>query len=355
MLLDNQREVTFVENVTDIDDPLFERAERDGIDWRELAADQINLFRNDMATLSVIPPAAFVGATEVIPEVIELVGNLVEAGAAYVVDDAEFPDIYARFDATSEFGYVSHYSRAVMDELFAERGGDPQRPGKKDSLDALIWRAERPGEPSWDSPFGPGRPGWHVECAAIAAKYLSVPFTIQGGGSDLQFPHHEYSAAHAEAGYHTSRMASHYVHTGMIALEGTKMSKSLGNLVFINELTKKGHDPSAMRLGVFNSHYRGDRDWSQEILEEGERRLATWRAAAARPTDPEADRRAVAGLRQCLADDLDTPAALAVIDEWAIAGAAHGHDSAGSSGPAEHDKHLVARALKALLGVSLLP
>jgi hypothetical protein len=191
----NGHEVHYVQNVTDVDDPLFERAERDGIDWRDLGARETDLFREDMEALRVVPPQDYIGAVESIDEVIELVGRLLENGAAYIVDDPEFPDVYYRADATEQFGYESGYDRATMDRLFAERGGDPDRPGKRDPIDALLWRAARPGEPSWPSPQGPGRPGWHVECAAIAANRLGVGFDIQGGGSDLIFPHHEFSAA----------------------------------------------------------------------------------------------------------------------------------------------------------------
>src|SRR5699024_1984611 len=204
----------------DVDDPLFERAERDGVDWRELGTSQIDLFRSDMETLAVIPPQDYIGAIESIDEVIEMVSTLLEEGAAYVVDDPEYPDVYASINATENFGYESNYDAATMAELFAERGGDPDRPGKRNPMDALLWRAAREGEPSWESPFGPGRPGWHIECSAIATNRLGHSFDIQGGGSDLMFPHHEFSAAHAEAAHGVERMAKHYVHAGMISQDG---------------------------------------------------------------------------------------------------------------------------------------
>ncbi len=166
--LDAGHRVNYVQNITDVDDPLFERANRDGIDWRELADRETALFAEDMTALRVLPPHAYVAATEAIGEVVELVEKMLASGAAYVVDDAEHPDVYFRADATAQFGYESGYDRDTMLRLFGERGGDPDRAGKSDELDALLWRAERPGEPSWPSPFGPGRPGWHVECAAIA-------------------------------------------------------------------------------------------------------------------------------------------------------------------------------------------
>jgi len=183
---DAGHEVHYVQNVTDVDDPLFERADRDGENWMDLGTREIALFREDMEALRVLPPRDYIGAIESIGEVIELVDKLVASGAAYTVDDAEFPDIYFRADANPEFGYESWYDRATMDKYFAERGGDPDRVGKRDPLDALLWRAERTGEPSWPSPFGPGRPGWHVECAAIALNRIGTGFDIQGGQrSDL--------------------------------------------------------------------------------------------------------------------------------------------------------------------------
>ena len=170
--LDSGRSVHYVQNITDVDDPLFERADRDGIDWRDLGAREIQLFREDMSALRVLPPHDYVAATDAIDEVIELIEKMLTSGAAYIVDDPENPDVYFRADATAQFGYESGYDHETMRTLFAERGGDPERAGKADELDALLWRAVRPGEPSWPSPFGPGRPGWHVECAAIALTRL---------------------------------------------------------------------------------------------------------------------------------------------------------------------------------------
>ena len=316
-LLDNGYKVHYVQNITDVDDPLFERAERDGVDWRELGTSQIDLFRSDMELLSVLPPQDYVGAMEAIDEVTEMVGKLLDAGAAYIVDDPESPDVYASIEATEAFGYESNYSAAEMEEFFAERGGDPERPGKRNPLDALIWRAHREGEPAWDSPFGPGRPGWHIECSAIATNRLGASFDIQGGGSDLKFPHHEFSAAHAEAALGVERMAQVYVHTGMIGLDGVKMSKSLGNLVFVHKLVEAGVDPSAIRLGVFAGHYRSERDWSDEVLHAANERLANWRKALENPGSVDAAQALVDAVRLALSNDLDTPAALQAVDEWA--------------------------------------
>jgi len=343
--LDAGHDVHYVQNVTDVDDPLFERAERDGVDWRELGTRETELFRTDMAALRVLPPRDYVAATEAIAEVIELVEKLLAAGAAYVVDDPQYPDVYFRANATAQFGYESGYDRATMDRLFAERGGDPQRPGKHDRLDALLWRAQRPGEPSWPSPFGPGRPGWHIECAAIALSRLGAEIDIQGGGSDLIFPHHEFSAAHAECVTGERRFARHYVHAGMIGWDGHKMSKSRGNLVLVSRLRTDGVDPAAIRLGLLAGHYRADRFWSDEVLEAANARLHRWRSAVALPSGPDpAD--LVARVRTYLADDLDTPKALAAIDAWCADALAHGGDVADAGAT-------VATMTDALLGVEL--
>ncbi|NEW48821.1 cysteine--1-D-myo-inosityl 2-amino-2-deoxy-alpha-D-glucopyranoside ligase [Nocardia cyriacigeorgica] len=337
--------VHYVQNVTDVDDPLFERAARDGVDWRDLGTGEIELYREDMTALRIIPPRDYVGAIESVDEVVEFVGKLVASGAAYTVDDAEFPDIYFRADATEQFGYESSYDRATMERLFAERGGDPDRPGKRDPIDALLWRAARPDEPSWPSPFGPGRPGWHIECAAIAVNRLGTEFDIQGGGSDLIYPHHEYSAAHAEALAAGRRFARHYVHAGLIGLDGEKMSKSRGNLVLVSKLRRAGVDPAAIRLGLLAGHYRQDRMWTDAVLAEAVARLDRWRRATALTASGDATD-TIARLRQHLADDLDTPKALAAIDNWADEALTYGGTDTGA--PAA-----VATAIDALLGVQL--
>ncbi|WP_328857930.1 cysteine--1-D-myo-inosityl 2-amino-2-deoxy-alpha-D-glucopyranoside ligase [Williamsia herbipolensis] len=338
-------EVHYVQNVTDVDDPLFERADRDGEDWRDLGARETQLFRDDMTALRVLPPRHYIGAVESIDEVIEVVDKLLASGAAYIVDDEQYPDIYFSTDATPQFGYESNYDHDTMAAFFAERGGDPQRPGKRDPLDALIWRAARDGEPSWPSPHGPGRPGWHIECAAIALNRLGSPIDVQGGGSDLIFPHHEFSAAHAEALTGERRFARHYVHTGMVGLDGEKMSKSRGNLVFVSKLRAADVDPNAIRVGLLADHYRTDRMWSDDALATAHTRLSSWRDAVSRPTGPDPTD-TIARVRQHLADDLDTPKALAALDAWA-ADAVRGLGSSTTAGTE------VEHALDTLLGVEL--
>ncbi|WP_306214950.1 cysteine--1-D-myo-inosityl 2-amino-2-deoxy-alpha-D-glucopyranoside ligase [Actinoplanes sp. RD1] len=337
--------VTYVQNVTDIDDPLLERANRDGEDWIVLAMRETALFREDMEALRMIPPAHYVGAVESIPRIAGHVRELMADGAAYALEDGT-GDVYFDLAAAPRFGYESNLSREEMLVLSAERGGDPERPGKRDPLDPLLWRGARDGEPAWDGgDLGPGRPGWHIECATIALGLLGTTIDVQGGGSDLLFPHHECSAAHAERLTGDAPFASHYVHAGMIGLDGEKMSKSKGNLVFVSRLRGDGVDPMAVRLGLMSGHYRTDRSWTDDVLKEGEKRLARWRAAAAAPAGPSGEG-LLAAVREALGHDLDTPAALALVDAWADAATAGAGDDAAA--PA-----LMAKTVDALLGVRL--
>jgi L-cysteine:1D-myo-inositol 2-amino-2-deoxy-alpha-D-glucopyranoside ligase len=303
--------VHYVQNTTDVDDPLLERANDTGDDWRALAAREIQLYRDDMTALRVLPPREYAGAVESIPLIIEFIELLRSRGATYELDG----DVYFPISADPRFGSVSRLSPAQMLPLFAERGGDPGRKGKKDPLDALLWQAERPGEPSWDSPFGPGRPGWHVECAAISVRNLGMSFDIEGGGSDLAFPHHEMGASHAEIATGERPHARSYVHAGMVALDGEKMSKSRGNLVFVSGLRRDGADPMAIRLALLGHHYRSDWAWTADDLTAAEARLARWREAGQLAGGPAAHD-LVADVRRHLADDLNAPAAVAAVDRW---------------------------------------
>jgi L-cysteine:1D-myo-inositol 2-amino-2-deoxy-alpha-D-glucopyranoside ligase len=421
---DAGKRVTYVQNVTDVDDPLLERASRDGEDWRDLAAREIELYWSDMTALRLLPPDRYIGAVEAIPLIEDFSRMLADRGSLYEIDG----DVYFSRAADRDFGSVSGLDADSMVRLAAENGGDPARPGKKDPVDPMVWLAARPGEPSWPSEFGPGRPGWHVECAAIATHYLGRTFDVQAGGRDLIFPHHEMSASHARValdGSGESPFARRYAHAGMVRLDGEKMSKSRGNLVFVSKLLAAGNDPMAVRLAIISHHYRADWDWTGAALAAAADRLATWRAAVAASTaDPGAGDSAgdsaggagdsaggagagdsagdsaggagagesagdsaggagdqaggggdsaggagawangagagawangageraddgsavLAALRQRLADDLDTPGMIAVLDEWAeeaLAGRAAG------SGP------LVRAAVDALLGIAL--
>ncbi|WP_214365105.1 cysteine--1-D-myo-inosityl 2-amino-2-deoxy-alpha-D-glucopyranoside ligase [Pseudonocardia sp. H11422] len=338
-------DVHYVQNVTDIDDPLLERAARDQDDWVVLGMRETALFREDMESLRVLPPRHYIGAVEAMGEIAEVVGKLLASGAAYRIDDPEYPDVYFDSTVTGRFGYESNYDEPTMIQLSRERGGDPDRPGKRHPADALLWRMARPGEPSWESDLGTGRPGWHVECAAIALNRLGPQIDLNGGGSDLIFPHHEFGAAHAEAFTEVHPFARHYAHTGMIGLDGEKMSKSRGNLVFVSKLRAEGVDPNAIRLALLAGHYRTDRAWTPDLLAEAQARLARWREAVTLGVGPDAAD-LVAALRTHLADDLDTPRALAAVDAWAAE--ALTRRGRGAAAPA-----LARDAIDALLGVAL--
>src|SRR6478609_3101383 len=302
--------VRYVQNITDIDDPLLERAERDGIDWRDLATREIALFREDMTALAVIPPDEYLGAVESIPTFVGPIEKLVVDGWAYAVPapDASRPgaqDFYFDVARDPRFGSVSHLDEAGMMEVFAERGGDPDRAGKRNRLDALLWRAHREGEPEWDGgSLGSGRPGWHIECACSA-----------------------------------------FVHQGMVGLDGEKMSKSKGNLVLVSQLRRDGIDPMAIRLALLARHHAHDWIWTHDQLVEAQQRLATWREALSCNGGPVADQ-TVDDIRAALADDLDSPRALEAVDRWASQALSRGGDDPGAPG-------ILGRALDALLGVRL--
>jgi L-cysteine:1D-myo-inositol 2-amino-2-deoxy-alpha-D-glucopyranoside ligase len=338
-------EVTYVQNVTDVDDPLLERATKVNIDWVELAERETELFRQDMTALRVLPPAHYTGAVESIPLVIELIERLQETGALYRVDE----DLYFSVTADPAFGEVSGLDRDEMLRIFPERGGDPDRPGKKDPLDCIVWRAERPGEPSWESPFGPGRPGWHIECTSMAMKFLGPAFDVQAGGSDLVFPHHEMSAGHSQVAEPDVPFAKAYAHAGMVAYDGEKMSKSKGNLVFVSALRNSDVDPMAIRLVLLRHHYRSDWEWTDALLWDAVDTVALWRQAlalgAGAPAAP-----VVEEILAALADDLDAPRALRAVDRWVAA--TLGTDGLADTSDPDAAMSMIA-ALDAALGLSL--
>ena len=355
--LDAGHHVTYTQNVTDVDDPLLERAERDGVDWRELALRETDRYRRDMEALRIVPPAHLIGAVEAVPLIDRFAERLAARGSLYDLDG----DTYFARCADPAFGALSGpdsapgLSLAQMTALSAERGGDPDRPGKKDPLDVLVWRAERPGEPAWDSRFGPGRPGWHVECAAIAVEFLGAAFDVQAGGSDLVFPHHEMSASHARVACAADGrvFARVYAHSGMVAYQGQKMSKSLGNLVFVSKLRDSGTDPMAIRLAILAHHYRSDWEWTPEVLAGATTRLTRWRTAvssatgSARAPGAPAAEDVLRAVRERLAEDLDAPGALAAVDTWADAVLT----APGSVPPT--DARLIRDTADALLGIAL--
>ena len=308
-------EVNYIQNITDIDDPLLERANRDGVDWRALAHSQIDLFRSDMEALRVLPPEHYEGAVDAIPDVIAAIKKLEASGAVYKVDNDEYFEVHK----DSGFGSESHLNSSQMLEIFAERGGDPNRAGKRDPLDALLWLAERTGEPSWPSDLGAGRPGWHIECAAIALKFADQTGTtiidIQGGGNDLIFPHHEMSASQVRV-LTGKEFAAAYVHAGLIGLDGEKMSKSKGNLVFVSKLISEGVDPMVIRWALLKRHYREDYMWLRTEINVAKLELDTLKRALQRENVPHTEDLVLA-IYEALADDLDSPRAISLINEWA--------------------------------------
>lgn len=338
-------EVVYVQNVTDVDDPLLERATKVGMDWSELAEREIALFREDMEALRVLPPEHYVGAVESIPLAIDLILDLQAAGAVYDVDG----DLYYSVTADPAFGDVSGWTREQMLEVYPDRGGDPERAGKRDALDCLLWRAERPGEPSWDSPFGPGRPGWHVECTAIAREHLGSAFDVQGGGSDLVFPHHEMGAGHGQVAEPGRPFALAYAHAGMVAFDGEKMSKSRGNLVFVSALRRSDVDPMAIRLSLLRHHYRADWEWTDDQLWDAVDTLTQWRKAlslgAGAAAEPVVD-----DVLAALAADLDAPQAIRSVQAWVDATLGTTGLADTSDDDAAADIH---RLLDAALGLSL--
>jgi L-cysteine:1D-myo-inositol 2-amino-2-deoxy-alpha-D-glucopyranoside ligase len=336
--------VNYVQNITDIDDPLLERAIRDGVDWRVLAESQIDLFRSDMVALHIIPPANYIGAVEAIPLVIEAIKSLQSADTVYKVDD----DYYFKVRSDRDFGSRSHLSQEEMLLIFSQRGGDPARTGKVDPLDALLWLAQRPDEPGWKSEFGSGRPGWHIECCAIALNYLdidleqSTSIDIQGGGSDLIFPHHEMSAAQSKA-INGKEFAANYVHAGMIGLDGEKMSKSKGNLIFVSRMLQEGIDPMAIRTALMSHHYRKDHMWEASDLANATIFINDLRITLARmevaPTDSVIDE-----IIQSMAQDLNSPLAISALQNWI------NETNEGATGGSAGE---LGRAIDALLGITL--
>jgi L-cysteine:1D-myo-inositol 2-amino-2-deoxy-alpha-D-glucopyranoside ligase len=344
LLMIQGRKVSYVQNITDVDDPLLERAIRDNLDWRVLATKEIDLFKDDMTALRVIPPKHYIGAVEAIPLVIKAIEKLIAKNAVYKIEN----DLYFDVESDPDFGGRSHLPMDEMINIFAQRGGDPTLAGKRNKLDCLLWRAHREGEPSWDSPFGPGRPGWHIECTAIALEYLGSSITIQGGGSDLIFPHHEMCAAQGEV-MNDQPFAQYFMHTGMIGYQGEKMSKSRGNLVFVSKLREAGIDSMAIRLALLANHYRSDREWDDLLLEQATNRLERWRKGFAKPEGPDIAE-TISGVIHSLNNDLDTTAALSHIDAWVEKAIA---DSSTENEAKLANTGSLARFVDALLGVAI--
>src|SRR5215217_2752485 len=324
-------EVVYCQNVTDVDDDVLRRAASNGEDYLELGRRETAAYLDDMDALNIARPDYFPRATGEIPAMLELAGRLVDGGHAYEVDGTLF------FDVTSYpgFGELSGLSEGAQRDLLAERGGDPDDPRKRNPLDFIVWQRSQPGEPWWDSPWGRGRPGWHLECSAMARRHLGVTIDLHGGGADLLYPHHESERAQSESA-NQAPFVRRWLHSGMVRYQGEKMSKSLGNLVFPRDLFRD-HEPAAVRLALLAHHWRSEWEWDPAELKEATERLSAWRQACGQPTpavpgigyppgqgpqQPEgaADPRLPGEVDTALADDLDTPAALAVGDDLAERG-----------------------------------
>jgi L-cysteine:1D-myo-inositol 2-amino-2-deoxy-alpha-D-glucopyranoside ligase len=303
-LRDLGHETQCVRNVTDVDDDILRKARQLGVHYLDLAAEEVSRFDADMAALGLLPAFSEPRATSAIPDILGFIGMVLESGHAYRSGGAVYFDV----SSFASFGQVSGYDRATMLELAAERGGNPDDPNKRDPLDFVLWQPSASDEPFWDSLWGPGRPGWHIECSALSMRELGETIDLHGGGSDLIFPHHECEAAQSEAAT-GAVFVRHWMHTGMVRLDGTKMSKSLGNLVFVHDLLKDW-EPAAIRLAVLGHHYRGDWDWRDELMPQATERLRTWRASGVGDG-------ALPDVRSALDDDLDTVTAITAIDNAA--------------------------------------
>ena len=336
----------FVENITDIDEPLLVRAERNGTDWESLAQKETDLFAADMAALRILAPEWFVPATQAMDLVDDAITAMQNNGYVYALGD----DLYFR---TKDFLSDLPYSEAECLKIFGERGGDPERPGKEHPLDPVLWIGNKEGEPGWNSSHGFGRPGWHIECAVISLRYLlgedffkgdsqrTSLIDIQGGGSDLIFPHHYMSAIQVKA-ITGQQFARGYVHTGMIGLDGEKMSKSKGNLVFVSTLLNNGVDPVVIRFALLRDHYATERMWSQELLVAAQKDVERIRLALSR-NEVAPTHEVVSQIITALSDNLDTPRAITALFDWA---------SATESGLVGGSAGELARALDSALGLA---
>lgn len=308
-LIDKGHEVRCVRNVTDVDDPLFAKARELGVHYLDLAAGEEARFERDMVALNALPVFSTPRASSAIPDIRGFIGMVLEAGYAYESGGAVYFDV-SKFPS---FGSVSNYSTEQMIEFARERGGDVDNPNKRSPLDFVLWHPSAPDEPSWDTMWGPGRPGWHIECSALALRELGTTIDLHGGGTDLIFPHHECERAQSEAAT-GEPFVKHWMHVAMVYMNGSKMSKSLGNLVFVDKLRTEW-DPRAIRLAIVEHHYRHEWEWNDEIMPRAAHRLELWRSSLGGATSTVIDE-----VRAALDDDLDTPLALAEIDAAALRG-----------------------------------
>ena len=345
--------VNYVQNVTDIDDDIIRKAREQGTPWDELGRRETMRYLADLRALNVLPPTHYVWATNEIPRMVCVIEKLIERGHAYVRDGWVYFSVASdpTFGALAEAGGYHSYANWLA--TANERGNTPDDPRKNDPLDFVLWQAHQEGEPAWESPWGLGRPGWHIECSAMAMGYLGNRIDIHGGGADLIFPHHTCEIAQSENASGERPFVQIWMHCGMVYLGEEKMSKSLGNLVLVSQLRAAGVEPAAIRPAILAHHYRSDWDWTDAGLAEAQGRLARWRAATAAERGPDAAP-VLAAVRERLADDLDAPGALAAVDAWAeAAGTASGWDGDARVDVVEGAPRLVRDTVDALLGVKL--
>lgn len=314
-LRDLGHETRCVRNVTDVDDDLLRKAREVGMHYLDLAAKETAKFDDDMIALEMIPSFSEPRATSAISEIRSLIDVLLEKEHAYIVDGWVYFDV----STWDKFGSVSGYDHETMLELHAERGGNNEDPNKRNPLDFVLWQPSAPGEPSWEAMWGPGRPGWHIECSALVMRELGETIDVHGGGSDLIFPHHEGEAAQSEAATGKT-FVRHWMHQAMVRMDGEKMSKSLGNLVFVSEL-RKTYDPRTIRLAIVGHHYREEWEWNEQLMPNAAARLASWISWSENSNgNPGSEKGVLEQVRAALDNDLDTPTAVAAIDAAAAAG-----------------------------------
>lgn len=338
-------DVRYIQNITDVDEPLFRRAAELGVSYKALAAENVATYVADMAALNVLPPARYVRASEEIPEMILVIGGLIDRGHAYQRGGA----VFFRVASDPDYGVLSGLSRAEMAMRSAERGNDLVDPHKEQPLDFVLWRPSAAGEPTWPSPWGPGRPGWHIECSTIVLKHLGAQIDIHGGGDDLIYPHHEDEIAQSEGFTGVRPFSRFWLHAGMVRLAGVKMSKSLGNLVMVHDLLRR-YSPDAIRFYLLGYAYREPFDYEPEQVSRAEAAVQRLReAATVSPSlsgatlDPAPFR---TRLLAAMDDDLDTPAATAVLVAQGEAIA-----KASTGGHNVRDAQVALRELAAVMGL----
>ena len=310
-LIDLGHTVKCVRNVTDVDDPLFAKARELGVHYLDLAAGEEARFNRDMVALNALPVFSTPRASSAITDIRKFIGEVLDRGFAYAAGGSVYFDV-TKFPS---FGEVSHYSHEQMIEFARQRGGNVDDPHKRNPLDFVLWHPSADDEPAWETAWGAGRPGWHIECSALALRELGTTIDLHGGGSDLIFPHHECERAQSEAATGET-FVKHWMHVAMVFKDGEKMSKSLGNLVFVDKLRTEW-DPRSIRMAIIEHSYRREWEWDDELMPRNHKRLEAWKASVGGASSDVLEQ-----VRACLDNDLDTPGAVAAMD----AAVAKGHD-----------------------------